>query len=280
MTSKRPDVRSATRRSTSLSESAGTRTAMIYAWRYPSRVHRSVMIGVNPPGLPLGRQDDRRADPEVRGALQGELDVSEPHARPRGLDPLGSRAPARALLVPADQEGQRRGSRLLRPRQRDCGRRRADRGAEDDRHAPVGPARRRRRSLVPVADGAARLPARSGLGRGRRHRQERRRVRTALLRASRRPRLDHRQPRNRPDLGRRAPGRRLAREPRRQPVHARPGFGCRHAADRRPLRLRDPAAEGHARAPAPPAERPPGRPAGHRSQRRLLGLPARRRRPA
>jgi pimeloyl-ACP methyl ester carboxylesterase len=33
-----------------LSESAGTRTAMIYAWRYPDRVHRSVMIGVNPPG--------------------------------------------------------------------------------------------------------------------------------------------------------------------------------------------------------------------------------------
>ena len=33
-----------------LSESAGTRTAMIYAWRYPERVHRSVMIGVNPPG--------------------------------------------------------------------------------------------------------------------------------------------------------------------------------------------------------------------------------------
>jgi pimeloyl-ACP methyl ester carboxylesterase len=33
-----------------LSESAGTRTAMIYAWRHPQRVHRSVMIGVNPPG--------------------------------------------------------------------------------------------------------------------------------------------------------------------------------------------------------------------------------------
>ena len=33
-----------------LSESAGTRTAMIYAWRYPESVHRSVMIGVNPPG--------------------------------------------------------------------------------------------------------------------------------------------------------------------------------------------------------------------------------------
>ena len=32
-----------------LSESAGTRTAMIYAWRYPESIHRSVMIGVNPP---------------------------------------------------------------------------------------------------------------------------------------------------------------------------------------------------------------------------------------
>lgn len=33
-----------------LSESAGTRTAMIYAWRYPKRIHRSVMVGANPPG--------------------------------------------------------------------------------------------------------------------------------------------------------------------------------------------------------------------------------------
>jgi len=33
-----------------ISESVGTRTAMIYAWRYPERIHRSVMIGVNPPG--------------------------------------------------------------------------------------------------------------------------------------------------------------------------------------------------------------------------------------
>ena len=33
-----------------LSESAGTRTALIYAWRYPQRIHRSVMIAVNPPG--------------------------------------------------------------------------------------------------------------------------------------------------------------------------------------------------------------------------------------
>jgi pimeloyl-ACP methyl ester carboxylesterase len=50
-----------------LSESAGTRTALIYAWRYPRRIHRSVMIGVNPPGNYLwdakttGEQIDRYA---------------------------------------------------------------------------------------------------------------------------------------------------------------------------------------------------------------------------
>jgi pimeloyl-ACP methyl ester carboxylesterase len=33
-----------------LSESAGTRAALIYAWRYPHRIHRSVMLGANPPG--------------------------------------------------------------------------------------------------------------------------------------------------------------------------------------------------------------------------------------
>ncbi|MGZ6691191.1 MAG: alpha/beta fold hydrolase [Solirubrobacteraceae bacterium] len=33
-----------------VSESAGTRTAMIYAWRYPHSIHRSVMVSANPPG--------------------------------------------------------------------------------------------------------------------------------------------------------------------------------------------------------------------------------------
>src|SRR5215204_2192850 len=33
-----------------LSESAATRTAMIYAWRYPDSISRSVMVAVNPPG--------------------------------------------------------------------------------------------------------------------------------------------------------------------------------------------------------------------------------------
>jgi pimeloyl-ACP methyl ester carboxylesterase len=44
-----------------LSESAGTRLAMIYAWRYPGSVDRSAMIGVNPPGnfLYSGAQIDQ-----------------------------------------------------------------------------------------------------------------------------------------------------------------------------------------------------------------------------
>ncbi|GAB3453502.1 alpha/beta fold hydrolase [Actinophytocola sediminis] len=33
-----------------ISTSAGTRTAMIYSWRHPEVLHRSAMIGVNPPG--------------------------------------------------------------------------------------------------------------------------------------------------------------------------------------------------------------------------------------
>jgi RND superfamily putative drug exporter len=61
-----------------VSESAGTRTAMIYAWRHPERIHRSVLIGVNPPGAFLwdarttGEQIGRYAalcakDPGCRG---------------------------------------------------------------------------------------------------------------------------------------------------------------------------------------------------------------------
>jgi pimeloyl-ACP methyl ester carboxylesterase len=45
-----------------ISESAGTRTAMIYAWRHPESVHRSVMLAANPPGHFLwdGRTTDRQ----------------------------------------------------------------------------------------------------------------------------------------------------------------------------------------------------------------------------
>ena len=47
-----------------ISESAGTRTAMIYSWRYPKSIHRSVMIGVNPPGHFLW--DPKTTDEQIR----------------------------------------------------------------------------------------------------------------------------------------------------------------------------------------------------------------------
>jgi pimeloyl-ACP methyl ester carboxylesterase len=47
-----------------VSESAGTRTAMIYSWRYPKSIQRSVMIGVNPPGNFLW--DAKATDEQIR----------------------------------------------------------------------------------------------------------------------------------------------------------------------------------------------------------------------
>jgi pimeloyl-ACP methyl ester carboxylesterase len=47
-----------------LSESAGTRTAMIYSWRYPKSIERSVMIGANPPGHFLWQARD--TDAQIR----------------------------------------------------------------------------------------------------------------------------------------------------------------------------------------------------------------------
>jgi pimeloyl-ACP methyl ester carboxylesterase len=66
-----------------LSESAGTRTALIYAWRHPERIHRSVMTGVNPPGNflwdpattdeQLGRYASRCANDEACRARTADL---------------------------------------------------------------------------------------------------------------------------------------------------------------------------------------------------------------
>jgi pimeloyl-ACP methyl ester carboxylesterase len=47
-----------------ISESAGTRAAMIYSWRYPHSINRSVMLGVNPPGHYL--YDGATTDAQIR----------------------------------------------------------------------------------------------------------------------------------------------------------------------------------------------------------------------
>ena len=65
-----------------LSESAGTRTALIYAWRYPRRIHRSVMIGANPPGHFLW--DARTTGEQIR--RYGALCADDASCRPRTTD--------------------------------------------------------------------------------------------------------------------------------------------------------------------------------------------------
>ena len=58
-----------------ISESAGSRTALIYAWRYPTSVRRSVMIGANPPGHFLWYSKDI-SELEHRYARYCEADAS------------------------------------------------------------------------------------------------------------------------------------------------------------------------------------------------------------
>jgi pimeloyl-ACP methyl ester carboxylesterase len=70
------------RRVNLLSESAGTRTAMTYTWRYPKSVHRSVMIGVNSPGHFLW--DARTIDGQIR--QYADLCAKEDACRARSGD--------------------------------------------------------------------------------------------------------------------------------------------------------------------------------------------------
>ena len=196
--------------------------------------------------LPLGCEDDRRADPPLRRALRAGRVLPEPDAGPGRLDPLGLGEHPRALAVPPDQGGQRQGGCVLRPDGRDHRRRRAARGAVDDRHAALRPAGRRRRRVVPLADGAGGLSERAALGGRRRRRQDGRSPRPPVLRQRRRQGVGLRQPRHRPDLGRRPAPRRLAGEPGREHVRAGARLERRDARDQRRARRRDAAAVGDA----------------------------------
>jgi pimeloyl-ACP methyl ester carboxylesterase len=65
-----------------ISESAGTRTAMIYSWRHPRSIHRSIMIGVNPPGNFLW--DPKATDEEI--ARYAALYAKQPDSTKRTDD--------------------------------------------------------------------------------------------------------------------------------------------------------------------------------------------------
>ena len=167
-------ARSATTASTSLSESAGTRTAMIYAWRYPKSIHRSVMIGVNPPGHFLW--DPKTTDAQIRrySALCAKDDaLQRADGRPR-------RIMRRTDATSPTAGGSCRSSGATCGSPRFFGLMESTSEAapisapDDDRLVALGRERRRERALVPVAARRHRLPRAVRLGRGRRRRPARR----------------------------------------------------------------------------------------------------------
>ena len=194
-----------------LSESAGTRYAMIYAWRYPKSIHRSVMIGVNPPGNFLW--DAKTTDEQI--GRYAELCSKDDDCSKRTDDlaatmQRGRDIPKRWGFLPI-KAGQRPDRHLLRPHGVDLGGG-AALCADDAELVDLGCRRRRERILVPVAARRPRLPEVVRLGRDGGHGAGRRRApRSATSRRA------STQPGHRLHLGRRRAGRRLARRPRRTP---------------------------------------------------------------
>jgi pimeloyl-ACP methyl ester carboxylesterase len=97
-----------------LSESAGTRTAMIYGWRHPESIHRSVMFGVNPPGAFL--QDpvatDEQIDRFAALCAADEACSARTEDLARSMQEISADVPDRWLFLPV-KEGNVRGLALL-----------------------------------------------------------------------------------------------------------------------------------------------------------------------
>lgn len=95
-----------------VSVSAGTRTAMIYAWRHPDSIHRSVMINVNPPGHLFW--DGESTDEQIR--RYAELCAADATCSERtsdltdSLQLTSSEMPERWLLLPIKEGNVRVGS--------------------------------------------------------------------------------------------------------------------------------------------------------------------------
>ena len=116
-----------------LSESAGTRTAMIYAWRYPKRIQRSVMSASTRPGISSGTRR-RPASRSAATRLCAQPTRAAAAARPISLrrstpPPRGSRSAG----CSSRQAGQRPARLVLRPDERDTRRRRSALRPVDDR---------------------------------------------------------------------------------------------------------------------------------------------------
>ena len=192
---------------------------MIYAWRYPKSIHRSVMIGVNPPGHFLW--DPKTTDEQIgRYAALCAQDAELPRAdrRPRRVD-----AGARRRTSPItgcscrSRRATCRLASLLRPDGRDVATPAPISAPMTIDSLALGRERRRERALVHVAAGRSSSSRRrsSGATLAAVGAQPTPTPRSATSRR-RRPRLDPRRPRHRLPLGRRPAGRRVAGEPRRR----------------------------------------------------------------
>ena len=223
-----------------VSESAGTRTAMIYAWRYPQSIHRSVMIAVNPPGnflwnarttgeqihryaaLCAHAKDCRSRTNNLTGSVHSAygkipsrfwfLPIKKGNVRIAGFFGLmnatsGGGGPIAApktidTLLSIDQGGGAGGAWLLS----------LFAGIAFPRAQVWGDVASVARTDAAYSNRFFATGGESGLG--------------------------HRQPRHRLRLGRRPAAQRLAREPRREGIQQRPRLERPDAADRRPARLR------------------------------------------
>lgn len=87
-----------------LSESYGTRVALLYAYQHPDRIHRSALVGVNPPGRFVWEPEmvDRHIEDFAR------LCADDPHCRARTPDlvqtirNVSRNMPRRWLFLPID----------------------------------------------------------------------------------------------------------------------------------------------------------------------------------
>ena len=196
-----------------VSESAGTRTAMIYAWRHPKSIHRSVMIGVNPPGHFLWTP--RSTDEQI--GHYADLCATDDGCSRRTDDLAASMRrtaadiPDRWVFLPIKEGNVRVASFFgLMETTSEAAPLSAPMTLDSWLSAAEGDASG---FWFHVAAGRPRLPDVVRVGRAGRHRASRTlRPREALLLGRRRPRLDPRQPGHRLHLGRRrawpTPGRR------------------------------------------------------------------------
>ena len=251
-----------------LSESAGTRLAMIYQWRVPEQC-RPLGDGRGQPAreLHLQRSRDRSGDRALLGAVREAACLPRPHRQPRREHEAHGGTHAEQLVTPC------RSSRATSWSGRSSGSRRRPRYV-----SPLaGPMTLD--SWISAAHGdpsglwllsmlADIVPSPVvHLGRVCQHRDGRRAARRALLQLRRGPGLDHRQSPRGVLVGGRRHGSRLAGQPGREPVHQRAELERPDAAHRRDARLRDTGPERHEGAVAAPFQRASGHPVRARARR-------------